>query len=69
MNPEMRRYRDLENDLRHIRAKYRPGSSFEDPIIEEMASLWWKLSEDERNTLDSEGSTCWPTNQPGKFAK
>ena len=56
----MRSYRKLEEDLRLIRSENSPGSPIEDPIIEEMARLWWKLSEVERETLDREGSTCWP---------
>jgi hypothetical protein len=36
------------------------GSAAEDPIIEEMARLWWDLDDDERDALDAEGPTCWP---------
>ena len=36
------------------------GSSKEDPILEQMAHLWWQLSDRERDILDEEGSTCNP---------
>ncbi len=51
----MARYRVLEGDLRRIRAEHPIGSLAEDPILEEMASLWWLLSDIEREFLDREG--------------
>jgi hypothetical protein len=56
----MLRYRILEEDLRLVRSENRPGSLLEDPILEEMAHLWWQLSDIERAKLDDEGPTCWP---------
>lgn len=60
----LERYRALEADLRLIRAAQRPsgslGSRAEDLILEEMASLWWLLLEEEREMLDREGTTCDP---------
>jgi hypothetical protein len=56
----MRRYRALEEDLRLVRSENGRGSPQEDPILEEMARLWWKLSDIERERLDSEGPTCDP---------
>lgn len=75
LGESMCRYRTLETDLRLVRAENPPGSPLEDPIIEEMACLWWELSEGEREILDQEGPTCWPkartANQTpaGKMAK
>lgn len=60
LSEAMRRYRVLEDDLRLVRSENAPGSPSEDPIIEEMARLWWDLSDIEREQLDSEGPTCWP---------
>jgi hypothetical protein len=54
------RYRALEDQLRQIRSKNTPGSNLEDPVIEEMNVLWWKLTDAEREMLDAEGPTCWP---------
>ena len=60
LSEAMRRYRVLEDDLRLVRSENAPGSTVEDPILEEMARLWWELSDIERETLDREGPTCWP---------
>lgn len=57
---EMRQYRALEDDLRLVRSEKGLGSAQEDPILEEMARLWWLLSDIERETLDREGPTCDP---------
>ena len=57
---EMRQYRALEDDLRLVRSENGLGSAQEDPILEEMARLWWLLSDIERETLDREGPTCDP---------
>lgn len=57
---EMRQYRALEDDLRLVRSENGLGSAREDPILEEMARLWWLLSDIERETLDREGPTCDP---------
>jgi hypothetical protein len=56
----MRQYRALEDDLRLVRSEHGLGSTQEDPILEEMARLWWLLSDIERETLDREGPTCDP---------
>jgi hypothetical protein len=56
----MARYRVLEGDLRLIRAEQSMGSLAEDPILEEMARVWWLLSDIEREMLDREGPTCDP---------
>jgi hypothetical protein len=56
----MRQYRALEDDLRLVRSENGLGSAKEDPILEEMARLWWLLSDIERETLDREGPTCDP---------
>lgn len=60
----MKAYRKLEQQLRNVRAKHALGSINEDPILEEMAKLWWILSEDERELLDQEGPTCDPEEEP-----
>lgn len=57
---EMRQYRALEDDLRLVRSEHGLGSAQEDPILEEMARLWWLLSDIERETLDQEGPTYDP---------
>jgi len=60
----MGRYRSLEADLRRVRKNGR-GSPAENPILEEMARVWWwELSEVERETLDQEGPTCDPPKEP-----
>ena len=56
----MFQYRELEVYLRLTRAHNAFGSSKEDPILEQMAHLWWQLSDRERDILDEEGSTCNP---------
>jgi hypothetical protein len=56
----MVRYRTLEDDLRLVRTEKGVGTHEEDPILEEMAQLWWELSDIERETLDREGPTCDP---------
>jgi hypothetical protein len=56
----MRQYRALEDDLRLVRSENGLGSAQEDPILEEMARLWWLLSDIEREMLDREGPTCDP---------
>jgi hypothetical protein len=60
LSEPMRRYRALEDVLRRIRSENTPGSALEDPVLQEMARLWWDLSDIERETLDREGPTCWP---------
>jgi hypothetical protein len=60
LSEEMRQYRALEDDLRLVRSESGLGSAKEDPILEEMARLWWLLSDIERETLDREGPTCDP---------
>ena len=60
LSEEMRQYRALEDDLRLVRSENRLGSAKEEPILEEMARLWWLLSDIERETLDREGPTCDP---------
>lgn len=60
LSEEMRQYRSLEDDLRLVRAERGPGSALEDPILEDMARLWWLLSDIEREMLDREGPTCDP---------
>jgi hypothetical protein len=60
LSDPMRRYRALEEDLRLVRSERGRGSPQEDPILEEMANLWWRLSDIERETLDREGPTCDP---------
>jgi hypothetical protein len=60
LSEAMHRYRALEDDLRLIRSENPPGSPQEEPILEEMARLWWDLSDIERQKLDDEGPTCWP---------
>jgi len=60
LSEAMRRYRALEEDLRLVRSENGRGSPQEDPILEEMARLWWTLSDIERETLDREGPTCDP---------
>ncbi len=60
VSESMARYRSLEDDLRLIRAEQPLGSRAEDPILEEMARVWWLLSDIERETLDREGPTCDP---------
>ncbi len=59
----MGRYRSLEADLRRVRRNGR-GSPAENPILEEMARVWWELSDVERETLDQEGPTCDPPKEP-----
>jgi hypothetical protein len=51
----MKGYRKLEDDLRRVRSQHALGSLHEDPILEEMAKIWWRLSERERDVLDREG--------------
>jgi hypothetical protein len=65
LSEAMRRYRALEEDLRLVRSENGRGSPQEDPILEEMANLWWKLSDIERETLDREGPTCDPVQTDG----
>lgn len=60
----MKIYRKLEEDLRRIRAQSPLGSIQEDPVLEEMARVWWLLSESERDVLDREGPTCDPEEEP-----
>lgn len=54
------RYRTLEEDLHLIRAERQIGSLIEEPILEEMARVWWTLSDVEREILDREEPTCNP---------
>ncbi len=60
----MGRYRSLEADLRRVRTRNGRGSPAENPILEEMARVWWELSDVERETLDQEGPTCDPPKEP-----
>ncbi|HET7500599.1 MAG TPA: hypothetical protein VFK02_06330 [Kofleriaceae bacterium] len=60
LSEEMRQYRALEEDLRLVRTEKGLGSPQEDPLLEEMARLWWLLSDIEREILDQEGPTCDP---------
>lgn len=63
-------YRRMEEDLRAVRrgeaiydmpyVKDGPVVSTEERILERMAAVWPTLSEAHRETLDAEGSTCWP---------
>ena len=56
----MKAYRKMEDDLRRVRAQHEIGSLHEDFILEEMARLWWRFTEGERDLLDREGPTCDP---------
>jgi len=56
-------YRALEERLRTSRKLHPPGSPEEASILEEMAIVWYKLSDQEREQLNSEGPTCWPDNK------
>ncbi|MFH0902901.1 MAG: hypothetical protein V2A73_19915 [Pseudomonadota bacterium] len=60
MSDALKRYRLLEAELRLVRRETSPGSAMEEPIIDEMASVWWDLTEEERELLDGEGPSCWP---------
>jgi hypothetical protein len=64
MREEMTQYRALEHALRLVRAEKGSGSAQEDPILEEMARLWWLLSDVEREMLDQEGPTCDQSTPP-----
>jgi hypothetical protein len=56
----MTAYRKLEDELHRVRTQHPLDSLHEDPILEEMAKLWWLLSEEERAQLDEEGPMCDP---------
>jgi hypothetical protein len=64
----MQSYRKLEDELRRVRSRHALGSVHEDPILEEMARLWWLLTESERETLDREGPTCDPVERVTSMA-
>lgn len=65
----MHRYRVLEVQLRLLRTSSAPGRPAEDAVIDEMARLWSQLSDEEREMLDREGSTCWPNKEVPMTAK
>lgn len=59
-------YRGLEVKLRAWRSVNEPGSkppgctvTEEDNLLQRMADLWPKLSDEQRDVLDNEGSTCF----------
>lgn len=58
LSKPMARYRSLEDDLRLIRTEKGIGSPDESDILEEMARVWWDLTDIEQETLDREGPTC-----------
>lgn len=64
----MQSYRRLEDELRKVRSRHTLGSVHEDPILEEMARLWWLLTDNEREVLDREGPTSDPVERPASMA-
>ncbi len=60
MSTPLERYRELEEELRKLRIEHDVGSDAEDPVIEEMTDVWWRLTKAEQAWIDAEGPTCWP---------
>lgn len=61
MSAALARYRELEVELRTIRARAgRGGAEEEMPTIEAMSRVWFQLTDAEREQLDAEGPTCDP---------
>ena len=58
MSEDVRRHRELERRLRHVRwLKQGLESEEEDRLLDEMDALWWELSEEERGLLDDDPTT------------
>lgn len=57
----LRQYRAAEVALRELRLHHAIGSDIEQPVLEEMVRLWWLLADDDREALDREGPTCFPS--------
>lgn len=61
MSKELAYYRHLEGRLWMTRWKYSANESAEeDAILDEMESIWLKLSDEEQTGLREEGPQCWP---------
>ena len=57
MSDALQRYRALEEDLIYIRWQYAGlESEEEEPILDAMEEIWYELSEEEQNELNSEGT-------------
>ena len=57
MSDALQRYRALESDLIYIRWQYAGlESEEEEPILDAMEKIWYELSEEEQNKLNSEGT-------------
>lgn len=72
MSDGIRRHRELERRLKHVRRANRGlESSEEEGILDEMEQLWWQLSEEERKILDNDDpeSLIQPSPQPGQDGK
>lgn len=60
MTAALDRYRQFESDLTALRTVELVGSPLENRILGEMDSVWWEMTQEERNMLDGEGSKCFP---------
>ena len=57
MSDALQRHRALERDLIYIRWQYAGlESEEEEPILDAMEEIWYELSEEEQNELNSEGT-------------
>lgn len=57
MSDALQQHRDLERELIYIRWKYAGlESEEEDSILDAMEDIWYELSEEEQNELNSEGT-------------
>jgi hypothetical protein len=58
MSEGVRRHRELERKLRHVRwLNQGLESEEEERLLDEMEALWWELSERERGLLDKDDPT------------
>ena len=57
MSDALRRHRALERELIYIRWKYAGlESEEEESLLDAMEDIWYKLSKEEQNELNSEGT-------------
>ena len=57
MSEALQQYRSLEADLIYIRWQHAGfESEEEEPVLDAMTEIWYELSEEEQNELNSEGT-------------
>ena len=65
MREVLDRYLELEETLMQWRVSHPEDSAEEDRLLEEMDSVWWKLTAEEMKWIDSRDPSCVGKGIPG----